>query len=153
MSWGSCPIPYSQMILLGLVLIAILQNIVQKMVSNQVVWHTTCRNFIDTHNVQRARKRGEPETDISPVKTRRLSGESSTSLYKPVVTNVCFFCAEMGNKQELRKASTLGLDMRVKDCSHLLGDTCLLRKLSFSHAMGFRAGPYSLCLEPAIPSP
>ena len=86
-----------------------------------------CRTFIDTQKVQRGRKRGEPETRV---KTRRLSGESSTSLYKPVVATVLFFCAEMGNKQELRKASTLGLDMRVKDCAHLLGDKCLLRKLS-----------------------
>ena len=53
-------------------------NIVQRMVSNQVVWHKTCRNSIDTQNVQRARKRGRPEVAISPVKTRRLSGESST---------------------------------------------------------------------------
>ena len=53
--------------------------IVQKMVSNQVVWHITCRNSIDSQNVQRARKRSGPEVVISPVKTRRLSGESSTS--------------------------------------------------------------------------
>ena len=128
-------------------------KIVQKMVSNQVVWHKSCRNFIDTQKVQRARKRGGQEVAINPVKTQSLSGDSSTSLYKPVATPVCFFCAEMGNKQELRKASTLGLDKRVKDCAHLLGDKCLLCKLSFSHAMGFRAGSYSLCLGPANPSP
>ena len=128
-------------------------NIVQKMVSDQVVWHKTCRNSIDTQKVQRVRKRGGPGVAISPVKTRRLSGESSTSLYKPVATTVGFFCAAMGNKHELRKASTLGLDKRNNDCAHLLGDKCLLRKLSFSHAMGFRAGSYSLCLEHANPSP
>ena len=90
---------------------------------------------------------------ISPVKTRRLIDESSTSLYKPVATTACFFCAAMGSQQEPRKASTLGFDKRVKYCAHLLGDKCLLRKLSFSHAMGFRAGSYSLCSEPANPSP
>ena len=37
---------------------------------------------------------------ISPVKTRRLSGELSTSLYKPVATPVCFFCDEMGNSKQ-----------------------------------------------------
>ena len=82
------------------------------MVSNQVVWHKTCRNSIDSQKVQRARKRSGQEVVISPVKTRRLSGESSTSLYKPVATPVCFFCDEMDNKQELRKASTFGLDKR-----------------------------------------
>ena len=39
-------------------------NIVQKMVSNQVVWHTTYRNYIDSHKVQRARKRSGPEVAI-----------------------------------------------------------------------------------------
>ena len=80
---------------------------------------------------------------------RRLSVESSTSLCKPVTTTVFFFCAEMGNKQELRKASTDGLDKRVKDCAHLLGDKRMLHKLSFSDAMGFRTGSYSLCSEPS----
>ena len=71
-------------------------NIVKKMVSNHVVWHKTCRNSIDTQKVQRARKRGGPEVAISPVKTGRLSVESSTSLYKPVATIVCLFCAQKG---------------------------------------------------------
>ena len=44
------------------------QNIVQKMVSNQVLWHKTCRNSIDTQKVQRARERRGPEVVISPVK-------------------------------------------------------------------------------------
>ena len=44
------------------------QNIVQKMVSNQVVWHITCRNFIDSQKVQRVGKRKGPEVVISPVK-------------------------------------------------------------------------------------
>ena len=63
-------------------------NIVQKMVSNKVVWHNTCRNSIDTQKVQRARKRSGPEVVISPVNNRRFSGESSTSFYKPVATPV-----------------------------------------------------------------
>ena len=44
-------------------------NIVQKIVSNQVVWHITYRNSIDSQNVQRARKRSGPQVFISPVKT------------------------------------------------------------------------------------
>ena len=38
----------------------------------------------------------------------------------------------MGNKQELRNASTLGLDKRVRDCAYLIGDKRLLCKLSSS---------------------
>ena len=67
---------------------------------------------------------------ISPVKTRRLIGESFTFLYTPIATPVCFFFDEVGNKQELRKASTLGLDKRGRDCAQMLGDKRLLRKLS-----------------------
>ena len=44
-------------------------NIVQKIVSNQVVWHITYRNSIDSQNVQRARKRSGPQVVISQVKT------------------------------------------------------------------------------------
>ena len=73
-------------------------NIVQKMVSNQVVCHKTCRNSIITQNIQRALKRSGPEVAICP-KTRRLRGKYSTSLNKPVATMVCFFCAEMGSKK------------------------------------------------------
>ena len=36
----------------------------------------------------------------------------------------------MGDKQGLRKASTFGMDKRVKDCAHLFGDKRMLRKLS-----------------------
>ena len=36
-------------------------NIVQKIVSNQVVWHITYRNSIDSQNVQRASKRSGPQ--------------------------------------------------------------------------------------------
>ena len=121
-------------------------NIVQKLVSNQVVWHKTCRESTDTQKVQRARKRSGPEVVISPVKTRRLSGESSTSLYKPIATPVCFFCDEVGSKQELRKASTLGLDTRVRDRAQMLGDKRLLRKFSSGDMVVIDAVYHRACL-------
>ena len=34
----------------------------------------------------------------------------------------CFFSGEVGNKIELRKAATLGLDKKFKDCAVFLGD-------------------------------
>ena len=116
------------------------------MVSNQVVWHKTCRNSIDTQKVQRARKRSGPEVVISPIKTRRLSGEPTTSFYKPIATPVCFFCGEVGSKQELRKASTLGLDKRVRDCAQMLGDKRLLRKLSSGDMVAIGAVYHRACL-------
>ena len=77
--------------------------------------------------------------DISPVKARRLSGEA-------VATLVCFFCDEMGNKQELRKASTFGLDKRARDCAYLIGDKRLLCKLSFNEMVVIDAVYHRACL-------
>ena len=51
------------------------KDIVQLMMSNQVVWHKSCRNAIDNQKVERARKRKkQDEESVSPVKTRRTSG-------------------------------------------------------------------------------
>ena len=83
---------------------------------------------------------------ISPVKTRRLSGESSTFLYKPIATPVCFFCDEVNNKQELRNNYTLGLDKRVRDCAQMLGDKRLLRKLSSGDMVAIDAVNHRACL-------
>ena len=113
----------------------------QKMVSSQVVQNITCRNSIYSQNVQRARRRSGPEVVISPLKTRRLSCKSSTALYKPVATPVCFFCNQMGNKQELRKTSTFGLDKRVRDCAYLIGG-----KHSLGDMVGIDAIYHCACL-------
>ena len=83
---------------------------------------------------------------ISPVKSRRLSDESSTSLYKSLATTVCFFCDEVGNKQNLRKAATLGLDKRVRDCAQMLGDKRLLCKLSSGGMVAIDAVYHRACL-------
>ena len=72
-----------------------------------------------------------------------MSGESCTSLYKPVPTPVCFFCDEMGNKQELRKASTLGL---VRDGAYSIGDKHMLCKLSLDDMVAIDAIYHCPCL-------
>ena len=61
------------------------------MLSNQVVRHKTCGNIVDTQKVLKAGMRSGLEVVISPLKTRRMSGESSTSLY---TITVCFFGAK-----------------------------------------------------------
>ena len=61
MNWGSWPTPYSQMVtddILGVGADSGSPNIVKKMVSNQVVWHKTCRKSIDT------KKYREPEREV-----------------------------------------------------------------------------------------
>ncbi len=49
------------------------------------------------------------------------------------------FCDEVGNKKELRKAATLGLDNKVNDCVWLLGDKHLLSKLSAGDMIAINA--------------
>ena len=73
------------------------------------------------------------------MKTRRmLSGaksvsQASTTMSLTAADNMlCIFCGEEGNKKDLRKAATLGLDSKVRQCAQVLGDRKLLAKLSSS---------------------
>ena len=91
------------------------QNIVQLMMSNHVVWHKACRNAVDNQKVQRVTNNHQGQASFSQVKTRAAMSvkhtSPSTSLSEPVDTP-CLFCDEVGNKKELRKAATLGLDKK-----------------------------------------
>lgn len=129
------------------------QNVVQLMMSNSVVWHKSCRNATDNQKVERARKKHEES--ISPVKTRRLSSGAksttqassmpSTSFCAPVNTS-CIFCGEVGNKKELRRAATLGLDRKVKECAQVVGDRSLLAKLAAGDMVAIDAVYHRACL-------
>ena len=48
--------------------------------------------------------------------------------------------------QELRKASTLGLDKRVRDRAQMLGDKRLLRKISSGDMVAIDAVYHRACL-------
>ena len=121
-------------------------SIVFQMVSNQVVWHKSCRSLIDNQKVQRARKRHQEQVIIknSPIKTRRFSNEPCTS--KIMNTSTCIFCDEVGDKNELRKASTLKLNKKVNDCAKLLRDKELLTKLSSGDMIAIDAVYHRACL-------
>ena len=41
-----------------------------------------------------------------------------------------FFCSEVGNKKEMRKAATFGLDKQLKECADLFCDKHILTKLA-----------------------
>ena len=59
----------------------------------------------------------------------------------------CLFCDELGNKKELRKAATLGLDKKkVNDCAQVLGDKDLLSKLSAGDLIAINAVYHRACL-------
>lgn len=124
------------------------QDIVQLMMSNKVVWHKSCRNAVDNQKIQRARKKHQES--FSPVKTRRMNSgaksitQASTSI--KTEDTPCFFCDEVGNKKELRKAATLGLDKKVRDCAQALGDKHLLSKLSAGDMIAVDAVYHCACL-------
>lgn len=129
------------------------QDVVQLMIQNTVVWHKSCRNATDKQKVQRARKRKKHEESVSPVKTWRMSDEStkltsptpSTSSCEPFNTP-CLFCGEVGNKKELRRAATLGLDRKVKECAQVVGDRHLLAELAAGDMVAINAVYHCACL-------
>ncbi len=133
------------------------QSIVQVMMSNNVVWHKTCRSAVDNQKVQRARNKHLEQESVSPVKTRRMNSGARSSAQPSAARSTCFreqepdntpciFCDEMGNRKELRKAATLGLDKKVNDCARLLGDKHLLSKLSAGDMIAINAVYHRACL-------
>ena len=130
-------------------------SMVQLMITNKVVWHKNCRSAVDGQKVQRARDKREAEDyDVnSPVKTRRMSdgtrfdtGASSSRRPLDPLGTPCIFCDEIGNRKELRRASTLGLDKRVNECAQRLGDKKLMAKLSAGDLIAINAVYHLSCL-------
>ena len=75
---------------------------------------------------------------MSPVKTRHRSSDAKstgdspiplTSSCKPAKA-ACIFCEEVRNKTELRRAATLFLERKVKECAEIVGDKRLLTQLA-----------------------
>jgi hypothetical protein len=71
-----------------------------------VVWHKSCRNSVDKiQKVARARKSNEQPW--SPIKTRHLSSEAtSSSEITKQQKELC--CDTIETNKELRRAATLG---------------------------------------------
>lgn len=97
------------------------ESIVQLMMSHKVVWHKTWRNAVNNQKVWRARNKHKKQEPVRPVKTRRMdSGARSSTQVSPTPPSCLnepvdapdVFCDEVGNKKELRKADTLGLDKK-----------------------------------------
>ena len=58
----------------------------------------------------------------------------------------CIFCSEVGNRKELRRAATLGLDRKVRECARLVGDKDLLAKLAAGDMVAIDAVYHRACL-------
>ena len=84
------------------------------------------------------RKYEDAASDDVSVKTRRTAEDVS------LTQDACFFCD--GKHGKLHKASTMGLDFKVRECAHDLQDRTLLAKLSVGDMVAADAVYHNACL-------
>ena len=122
-------------------------DIVNLLKSNTVVWHKGCKSKVDNQKVKRAQVKRAKAHDIvitSPVKTRRLSNECSGQV-QAEASQLCLLCEKAGGKS-LRSAETFGLDDKVRRCATKIGDKTLIRKLSSGDMVAIDAVYHLKCL-------
>ena len=83
---------------------------------------------------------GSETAQSSPVKSRR-----SFTPFDPKVLQ-CFFCEKNDFASNLRLASTLELDKKVRECAILLNDSKLIAKLSTGDLIAIEAKHHAACL-------
>ena len=95
-------------------------------------WHDSCRLQYNRAQLQRAAKRTRPSDDECTTSgskkrfTRKIIEQPSCPLIE-----TCFFCNKPSSCGEtLRRASTFGIDLKVRQCATILQDEQLLAKLS-----------------------
>ena len=116
---------------------------------NKAEWHHTCRNKFSKENVKRARENTSGtkrkldvphDESTSPVKTRK-----KCSTPKDEVSDKCIFC-DLSGEDDLHKASTMGLDQKVRSCAIDLQDRILLAKLAGGDMVAIDALYHVKCL-------
>lgn len=119
-------------------------NLVQTLHECGAAWHKSCRNQISNARLERAYKRKNDESQhLSPVKTRRSSSEHHPNRK---TETVCIFCDQEGGSAGLHKASTFGIDQKVRKCATELRDTNLLAKLAAGDMVALDAQYHTKCL-------
>ena len=104
--------------------------IVFLMLENKVYWHKKCRSNVDNQKIVRAktakRKDGAQE---------QLSKKLRSSDFTDINANerVCFLCGQGG--KTLYKASTFGIDYKVKSCANIIFKEKLIGELSAGDMM------------------
>ena len=90
-------------------------------------WHDSCRLQFNKTKLQRAEKKKMPDKHDPepPRKFTCLSREHQHHL-----TETCFFCGKFAAGDALRNASTIDIDIHVRQCALKLQDKPLLAKLS-----------------------
>ena len=102
-------------------------------------WHKRCRTKVSSDKLKRRLKAAEEKSQspASPVKTRRLLGDTSH-------VNKCILCDS--DEGTLHEARTLGLDYKVRKCAEDLQDRNLLAKLASGDMVAIDAMYHRNCL-------
>ena len=129
------------------------KGIEQTLKDHQALWHKTCRDLFNNTKVQRAQKRasdkGEQEPNLrqeergSPIKARRSSCAAQSEYLD---MNECLFCDKPDKPSNLRSASMLEIDQKVRECAVLLNDGKLIAKLSGRDMVAMEANYHAKCL-------
>ena len=117
---------------------------VSTMKAHNVVWHTSCKNSINTQKVARCRPREEPSP--VPVKTRRL--DIVVILVDNAVTKehqACFICERPC--PDGRNVWSLEVDVNVRKAAETLGDGELLGKMLHQDLIALNAVYHHTCLS------
>lgn len=112
---------------------------------NKASWHKSCRDNYNSTKLEGAKKKrkqaaveeeekgcdadGSETAQSSPITSRR-----SLTPFDPKILQ-CFFCEKNDFASNLRFASTLELDKKVRECGILLNDSKLIAKLSTGDLM------------------
>ena len=126
------------------------------LLENKASWQKSCRDIYNSTKLERAKKKrkqadveeeekgcdadGSETAQSSPIKSRR-----SLTHFDPKILQ-CFFCEKNDFASNLRYASTLELDKKVRECAILLNDSKLIAKLSTGDLIAVEAKYHVVCL-------
>ena len=125
------------------------RRILELMKTNRVVWHNKCRSAVNQQKVDRAKRKAEGIVPCqSPIKTRRQSSRTigTSAEVKDSTDQICFFCKNPDDKNDLRKVSSLSLHDRVNEAARKIGDAELLAKMSGGDMIALNAMYHLKCL-------
>jgi hypothetical protein len=132
-------------------------EIVNTLMIQNASWHKSCRDLYNKTKLERAKKRKLAESECDEVENSATEEPSRSSPVKPRRSSIlagpvvpqklqCFFCDKQSNPEDLRCASTLEVDQRVRDCAMVLNDNGLIAKLSAGDLIAIEAKYHVNCL-------
>ena len=119
------------------------QGIEKTLITHNAKWHKFCRMQFNNILLKRAEKRHGGASMNPGVPQKRTRSHTSTS---GASEDVCFFCGQGDDNDELHDASTFELDRRVRRCATLIEDTELLGKLSGGDMTALEGKYHAKCL-------